>query len=433
MKTFWPSASKLWIADQCGFPWGPLRPDWPAKSTYIPKPEARVGTAFHRCADLLVCEAGYADDYGAEISRLDRLDPEVVDIIAKQEGVPPSGASKVKAMIYHFIEEFNARPWIEPKSEVSILFHMYTYNARLADESILEHRKPPGGQMASILDLVGIGAESHRLRVRDYKTGYTASQTPLSKDWQLRAGALSAARLYGATEVRLERATYYDDRRPSVEVEDIDTLEIGIITEELRALLFDRIPKATLPILGPACKSCPVVSVCPHTLDMNARVKFAGDEVPLFPIQDPPHAARLHQRVTLLESATKRWRAELSEYATNMGGIEIGPGRWYGPKDVDGSRSVDMRHPSALPILKKYLKEETLPLALELSTSQASIKHAIQMGGGDAGESKTSDFRKLWGDLTEAGAVTRGAPSVRVQEHTRKPQGKNSANDNDQE
>lgn len=424
--TFWPAASKFWIADQCQLPWSPRRPPWP-KRAYEPNDSARMGTAFHEMSDatvkIMTNEDGSIKHPGIIASTLE------VAPYAERNKLTESAALKVAAMHRHFIEDLNMylneNRYSAMWAEQAVVFDLYKDTARLADTKDESYKAPPGC-ISSIQDFVAI--RDNALVVRDYKTGWGAIEAPPEKNWQLRFGGLCSARLHGATTVRIELVEFHEERKPFVQVarfdDDMtymDAFELEVVLADVRGLMH-RLSGAVEPNPGPACARCPVVQTCPTTIDTLSRIKEAGQATEPFwttgIIESPEQATSIHRRLDMLEKAVKRYREQMTWYAKEVGGFKTDEDHFYGPVEQQGDRKIDVRtNKQAREILKRHIKPEYMYLAIDERTSFEGLKRAISAQGGEPGEGKSSDYGKLIAELTEANAIVRESSYVRVSEY----------------
>lgn len=423
----WPAPNKFWIADQCGYPWSPMRPQWP-KRHYEPNDAARLGSAFHEMAQVVV--AWITEDDGTVKQGIIPCAVSVAPFVEKFDLTEGAGV-KLSAMHQYWVEELNL--YLEKGRysaiwpEQAIIFDMADGTARLADRSKNEHFKPPIGCIAQTIDFVAI--RDNHLVARDYKTGWGMLEAPPERHWQLRFSGLTSARLHGATRVQIELADFYDDKKPRIQVgrfDDsnfMDAFELQVVHAEVKDLI-RRIDSTTEPNPGPACQRCPVLQTCPITTDALARIKEDGENAePLWTgeFRDKAHASAVHRRLLMVEQTAKRIRQQLTWYAKENNGFETTPGYWYGPVEVAGSRKIDISSPKSIEILRAHLKPEALKIAVDTSTTFEALKRAVAASGGDPGEAKTSDYTKLIGALAEANAISRGASYTKIDEYRIKP------------
>ena len=417
--TFWPAPSKLWIAAQCGYPWGPQRPQWPKREAYVPTVWARLGTAFHDMAKVVVDAAALSGEPAATID---------TEPFAEKRELTGSFVKQLRALHFEYVEYLNRavlprvgfgtdRMQIWP--EVGIIIHMESMQTRPArDEE--EAIKPPHGCQSAQIDLVYIEKDG-RLVVHDYKTGWKQIE-PAKGNWQLRVYSAIASRHFNADRVQLQIGHYKEDRGPYVEPCNLDELELEIIEAEWKGLLAS-IDKAVVPNPGPACQKCPVLQNCPVTRDALSRVKQAGDAAePFFTdaIQNKKHAGALYRRLTMIQSAADRWMGELDAYAEANGPFDTAPGHVYGKVEVSGKRTIDVSFPEARSVLEKFLSKEAMDVALELKTSKEALKRAIVSDGGNGGSGQSSDLTLLMQELQKVGAIRQGSPHFEFKEVRKK-------------
>lgn len=203
--------------------------------------------------------------------------------------------------------------------------------------------------------------------VADYKTGRPIEGAAE----QTRALALAWARLHGLETVRAALAYVDDDGRIwRWDEQTLDVFELGAVAEGLRELYEHEAEHQPRP--GPWCRElyCPIAGACPATAP--ALVHAIGGAAPSLDPQTPAEATALWQA----RNALRRWEMSahdaLRRYVDAGHTVEIGDGRRWGRVESKGAERV------MLTLDGLRLLRETLPAALEESTSKTAIERAAR-------------------------------------------------------
>ena len=207
-------------------------------------------------------------------------------------------------------------------------------------------------EIAMRLDVVGFNEAERQVFVGDYKTGNGWLPDP-EKSYQLGAGAVAAARLFGARSARVEYIRIRDDGTvrkwdATLDLFGLDGTAEAIAkamsgTQELR----DRILGGEIPnvVEGPWCRYCPARQHCPAKTALVRHV--LGDPQPIpyaFPLT-PEGALRAYVMLKKAKEAINQIDSALFAYAKltpiPLGIEEDGSERWFGELRRQGSESFD--------------------------------------------------------------------------------------------
>lgn len=130
--------------------------------------------------------------------------------------------------------------------------------------SLGEHRGyPDDGRYHMTIDLVG--STPKVAFVRDFKTG--TARVAASDSWQLKLGALIAARLSGVGRANVGMLYLGHDGRWHEDQADLDEFDLEDVEEELRVLASrieaQRAGEPLRLVTGPHCRYCPALTLCP--------------------------------------------------------------------------------------------------------------------------------------------------------------------------
>ena len=193
------------------------------------------------------------------------------------------------------------------------------------------------------------------LVVADYKTGNDDNVPPPDRNWQLRAGALMAARWTGAT--RVIPAICYLEPSPEGETNEgrwemgsvIDAAGLDAIEFELRDILhrvetarFD-VAAGAVPglVTGDHCTHCPARTACPahlaevrSVLDVSMIIADASGSANGGALRVTRHEAKwLAERLPSLRAALEKAELAVKYHADCEGPLALASGKVYEGKD----------------------------------------------------------------------------------------------------
>lgn len=235
---------------------------WPrvmkcAASAVLPQLEgeqteaASVGTIVHRFIEQA---AGLGRD--AALGNLPADQPQAIRFCEalRLEDLPASGVE--------FAHELAVRYW--PGSDAADLWD----------------RDAPRDPNAihGILDVVGVSKDA--VYVGDFKTGWGSIEPPAT-NWQMRVGALAAARLFKRTRALVALIHLRDDGESFQQQGQFDDIDLDVIADELAVrvgLLWHLSSHETVPTQeireGSHCRYCPAFRSCPAKVSMiNAVIQ----------------------------------------------------------------------------------------------------------------------------------------------------------------
>ena len=155
--------------------------------------------------------------------------------------------------------------------ELPLLYFPESDTARPWDRETENGLKRPDGASAGILDVVGVSEDT--VYYGDFKTGWT-SLGEAADNWQLRIGALAAARRYGKDNAIVEIITLRDDGgvytdRAALDAIDLDDAATEIYERvKLMESLMENGVESESVREGPWCRYCPAFRACPAKVSM---------------------------------------------------------------------------------------------------------------------------------------------------------------------
>jgi len=227
----WPSASKLWLSEKCGYSFTTLT-KWPDDP---PGPAAKFGIAAGRCAELYVLGKEYSV---ANVAKEN-------DILDRLEDLTNCDSD------FRHILDCDQFEWRVPECFMAV--HVETLDVRRADS----HRDKRKGETLIGPDLVFKDLNG-ALWVRDWKCARKSDS-----HWtQEKAGAFAAQRLFGADECVLE-LVYWSKSGPLRLKETLDGFDLETIQAWFSQHM-KRLPMMTEPTPGAHCHDgwCGARAIC---------------------------------------------------------------------------------------------------------------------------------------------------------------------------
>lgn len=276
----------------------------------------------------------------------------------------------------------------EFQAEVAFVYNVDTEGVRFLGFDVGRNYGFVGhNEIAMSIDILGLAVDE--VFVVDAKTGY--GKVPrASNNWQLRVGALAAARWRGVDRARVALAYVRDNGQPYYDVAELDAMDLSMIAEDLRQLKH-RIanqqisdPAALKYATGDHCKYCPSLPYCYAQTAMVRRLAGDAETVgkDILALLTPETAAKAHERLKAVKEVLKRVDAALYAYASQTP-IVLADGSVFGPVE----KSVEeIDADVAREVLKKTWGIEEADAACSFETSKAGIEraaraYAVKQGG----------------------------------------------------
>ena len=266
------------------------------------------------------------------------------------------------------------------------------------------------------------------LVVADYKTGNDDNVPPPDRNWQLRAGALMAARWTGAT--RVIPAICYLEPSPEGETNEgrwemgsvIDAAGLDAIEFELRDILhrvetarFD-VAAGAVPglVTGDHCTHCPARTACPaHLAEVRAMV--TGTLSTLYLIGAPltrEESEHIANRLPSIKAVVAKAEEALKLASDIHGPLTLTSGKVYAGKD-EAREAIDVG--IAIPVLVRAGYPDPVDA---LSTSKSAIGDMIAADFRARGaKGAAAKKREVLAAIDSAGGITRSTVRIYKARH----------------
>lgn len=291
------------------------------------------------------------------------------------------------------------------------------------------------GEIPGALDVLGLTADEGVV-VADYKSGRVPVAPP-KKNWQLKIGAVAAARRFQARYAVVQIIHTREGMRPWSETATLDAFDLEEAAETLRELVLRRrqLVQSFLQrgyaglgdslVRGPECRYCPSSSFCPAMTSLIRSVvgdpmAFQRQVVQLITPEQLGLAKLAHGE---LKGLVEHLEEQIKACVTQQPAI-MPSGRYYGPvqqadDEIDGQ--------IAFKVLSEWLTEETKDpaqadelarIAVRAETSKAAIERAIDPIAPRG--SRASMVREAMKRIAFAGGVKTGTKTV-IREYSGEP------------
>jgi hypothetical protein len=374
-----PSFSKLELASLCQYPWtSGIR----YKETY--GKAAAFGKAAHKMAE---CIAVWGDAPVGDIADEQQLDQE------HHEQLINAYVELTDRLTY----EAQHDHW--RITEWCFGLQLHTGLVRPIDFNRRWRRR--NNEVVGVIDLLRED-EEHRLRVRDYKSGYGARYLTPMDSLQLLCYGLAAARYFKRETVIVELCAIGTELW--IESQEQDEFLLDWAWEELhrvQALAQDH--ANNIPKPGAHCRElfCPIVDKCPATQKSLAAIDAATEiKMPLVcEIESDEHALYIYERLPAIKAALKKVESALRERFRDSE-LTLSNGKKLTHWDVTRERVAVTD--ATIGILDKHLNGQGGDL-VEQKISNTAIRALCKDVAPDRGASAL--YRTVWADLERAGLV----------------------------
>lgn len=235
--------------------------------------------------------------------------------------------------------------------EVAVAYNFVDDTARLLKPvAPRAYEIDPLREIAMTLDLVGVGEDS--VFVGDYKSGHAWLPEP-ETSYQLGAGALAIARLFGKSKAQVEYIRIRDDGTPRKFSAQLDVFGLEAIAGRIGDLLRDlperriRVQAGEVPdvVEGRWCKYCPARQHCPAKTALIRNVLGDPQPVPYLLPLTPESALRAYLLLKPAKDALQQIEGALYAYAKltpiPLGSDEDGSERFFGELRRPGNEVLD--------------------------------------------------------------------------------------------
>lgn len=257
------------------------------------------------------------------------------------------------------------------------------------------------------LDLVGVTADA--VVVLDYKTGHQMV-APAARNWQLRYGAVSAAKVLKKSKAVVGIFYTRDGEEPYLDSAELDAFDLDDGATSLKSLGARIIearklkPSQLRLTAGEHCRYCPAVATCPAQAGLVQRLATNGDATvaELASLLTPETAALAYGRIKAAKMAIAKVESALYSYAA-QNPVPLGDGYVLGThvterESLDGKKTFE--------VLKELHGLAVAQAAVEMETSKAAVKRALEIvktaeGGATAPRQRVVEER-----VRKAGGIT---------------------------
>lgn len=236
-----------------------------------------------------------------------------------------------------------------------------------------------GREIPGTLDVVGLTEDA--VIYLDFKTGHS-DLGPAKENWQLRIGALAAARAYGRSRALVGIIRINEEGEPYYQRAELTELDLDATEEEIRQVVA-RVERAQAlidageqptTVEGAHCRYCPAFDFCPAKRSLAREIVGAGGPV-LPAVLDDETAAIALQRLEAVESVVKRAWQVLEERA-RIRPIPLGDGKLFGPQalareKLDAEKVIEV-------LDERFGAEIALALEVKQSTTKEALKAALR-------------------------------------------------------
>lgn len=237
-------------------------------------------------------------------------------------------------------------------------------------------------EFAGALDFVKVELVNDTVMVADLKTGQGETDHPI-RNWQLRFGALTAARHFGVDNAKLGLLLAPEGRTPRWQWSHLDAFGLEEVALDLNRLA-ERIGwarrdvaqgKTPRLVVGEHCGNCKARHGCPARVAMAKRLGGEPEEVvmDLKMMLTPQSAAIALARWKAASKALVEVGAALYAYAKEQP-IPLGGGLVWGPQQKE-REVIDAE--KAWFILEEEFGGKVAKAAMTLETSKAGVDRAM--------------------------------------------------------
>lgn len=365
-----PTGSKIALLMACAYPFNGQA--WPESET---GDAARLGQAWHEVA----AKAINTDMTDCQLAGL-------YDQAAKNNGLTPEQVEQLYAMApdaaaFDLLESCGA-----VRVEVAYAWDWKTGKVRELGVDIGRNYRVSATEVAGTADVVGVSF------IADWKTGKEAPKA--ENNAQLMFLAMCAAKLGHPIE-RIQILHVKPDGSVWTDTCEVTEFDLEAFEAELRREI-QALPGA-FPTAGKHCRYCPMVAVCPKTVETVAE---PSDSFPLalYSVSDivsPEHAAWLLHRIEAAESMLGSVKAMVRKYADEIGHIPLADGKKWGPYQVTRETIVGSRDK----LLAAGVPEELIEYSVAKGAVEEFAKRGAPKGKGAAA------VRAMLNQLREADCI----------------------------
>ncbi len=296
-------------------------------------------------------------------------------------------------------------PWLTSHvSEVAYAYDVATGRGRLLGRNLGRAYAVGPTEIAGTADYVRDGGPGV-VEVVDLKTG-RGDVTPPAENIQLALLALAAASWHGVTTVRVGILAAPMGSTPWVTWHELGPLDLLHAAARIRRVVEAVEAAKTTPRynVGGWCGHCPARRACPTQTAMLRRLALDPQAVAediATGIVTPDVARIAYQRYRAVKAAMHQVEAQLHAWAKENGGIPLGNGKMWGPRE--SQRAVIDAEKAWPELVRRY----GIDAAREMMTMKTSKTAVGRVASKLAPRGQKADAAKTaMALLTTAGAVT---------------------------
>lgn len=231
------------------------------------------------------------------------------------------------------------------------------------------------GEIAGTVDAVYFDRQTKRVRIVDYKTGYTELSEP-RESLQLLAGAVSASLVSKAESADVSYFYVREDSEPVIKTAELDSIDLDAALERIRLVSERYFANESKIVEGPHCKYCPAFLTCPAKTQLAVSLG-SGELTKTLSAQLT--AENIPRAIIAIENAQRvidEVDGQIKKYIKEHGPVTLPDGQLYG--EVLYSRETVNRD-EAYGILQAQLGElADLCVKRETLISKASIERGLK-------------------------------------------------------
>jgi hypothetical protein len=275
--------------------------------------------------------------------------------------------------------DLEALPVQRWEAEVAFAYDVATETTRLVGYDIGRNYGPRESdtELFVTVDAYALDELAGRVFVGDWKTG-RRQVTSARDNWQLRLGALAAARYAMVDQADAAVVRLPDGGRPWVDPVSWDDFDLSMFASDLRELVRRlQEPARIIPVTGEHCRFCPAFASCPAQGRLIAKLALTPEQVEqeVLALLTDENAALAYERWRTVDATLQRVKSALYTYASSHP-IHLPDGSVFGRVETE-REELDGEVVRA--ILSEAYGPEVGEKAVEFSATKASVERAMRV------------------------------------------------------